>query len=168
MAKNNKIIATADNSTRVEAHTVPNKANQPFPGARPDPKNLMDPKEGQVIQKRHEFTSIAEQIAESHIAVGNYRIPSDKKLFPLDQDAAKRFVSRFFPYAKGGALFVDEPANEHELQFAEKRQKFLHGLGHRHVIVPRTTSPETLYNCMEQLKGVKNVDDSSNRSQKSA
>ncbi len=173
MARPKKTIIAVDDSmsaTKTDIHSgeiTPSKVEKKFPEGTPQPENLMKSKNEQVVQKRHVFMTIAEQLAEDHTWIGNYRIPADKKLYPHDKDAAKRFVSRIFPYAKGGPLYVDEPRNEHQEAWALERQKHLHSLGYRHVVIPMVTNAETLHNVASQLQNVKKqngMDHSSNRS----
>jgi len=75
-------------------------------------------------EKRQQFISVSDQIAESHFYFRNYRYPKGNELYPDALESDFRIVSKAYPYAKGGLLLVDEPRTEKEsLKMYEKQKK---------------------------------------------
>lgn len=84
---------------------------------------------------RKKFVSIDSQFAESNVIFRNYKFHNAHVVYPHVVDVDKRFVSKCYPYAKGGMLLVDEPRNEAEKKWALEKHAKLRELGFRHVIV---------------------------------
>lgn len=99
------------------------------------------------------FASMAERVAKSPIYHLNYKIPHAEKHYPIDIES--RFVSKFFPYAQGGPLYVDEPLTENQMIKAYDKQKLLKGMGLRSIVIlnpDKFKDLETAYSdCLEQL-----------------
>jgi len=81
------------------------------------------------------FTTLAAQVAGSNVYMRNW--------YP-DQFASRDrwpgrprmwYVSRYFPFAKGGPLLVDEPTTELEAEACREKQKALKKQGFRHVVI---------------------------------
>jgi hypothetical protein len=89
-----------------------------------------------------------ERITQDHTVVRNVKFPDADKYYPNSTQALFRFVSKFYPNAKGGPLWVDEPKNEGEIYRAYERQKVMKKIGLRHVVYEKDTSYENL---LEQL-----------------
>lgn len=97
---------------------------------------------------RGQFVTLSDHIAESDIFVRNFKFHEADKLYPDLAFVSYRFVTKMYPYAKRGVLFVDEPRNENEVLSAYHKQKQLKKLGYRHVVIERDS---TLFDCLEQL-----------------
>jgi hypothetical protein len=79
------------------------------------------------------FTSVAEKVARSSIYTTNWYYPGSQKDFPY-HERLKR-IDRYFPYAEGGPLLVDEPMDEAELALCERKRPKLKERGFRYVIL---------------------------------
>lgn len=84
---------------------------------------------------RKTFVSVDSQFAESNHLFRNYKYTNANTIFPHSVDADKRFVSKCYPYAKGGLLLVDEPKNDKERVVMLEKHKVLRKLGFRHVVL---------------------------------
>lgn len=79
--------------------------------------------------------SMAEKIANDKLYYRNYYYPGGKTEFP--EFPALQTVDKFFPYAEGGPLFVDEISRTTDQKLIEKKSELMKRLGHRYVaIVP--------------------------------
>lgn len=98
---------------------------------------------------KKQFTSIVEELVnDTSGLVLNVKFPGADEQYPDYQQALFRFVSKVYPNALGGPLYVDTPRNENEIYRAYERQKVMKQLGHRHIIVERDS---TLEHLLEQL-----------------
>jgi hypothetical protein len=99
------------------------------------------------------FATMAERVAKHHLYYLNHKIPDAEKHFPVD--IYSRFVSKYFPYAEGGPLYVDEPRNDDEMFKAYEKQKVLKKMGLRSIVIMRAEKfkdLETAFcDCLEQL-----------------
>ena len=100
------------------------------------------------VDARHRALAIADQIAESAVWFRNWKYPGADKLYPLDP--YMRFVDKYYPYAKGGPLLVDEPATELEYRKSLEKQVVLKRAGFRHIVI-RMLPATSLYEAREQL-----------------
>lgn len=91
------------------------------------------------------FLSLAEKVAKSTIYCRNWYSPSLQKTHPLD-DRVKRF-DKYFPYADGGALLVDEPMTPVDLAKCYAKRELL-PKGTRYIVIEEDA---TLYELLEQL-----------------
>lgn len=83
--------------------------------------------------RRHRFVATSDQIAESLHYQINWKWPESDKFFPNDPDM--RLVDKYYPYAKGGPLLVDEPRGKEAVDKAYKKQKVLKAQGLRHLVI---------------------------------
>lgn len=88
------------------------------------------------------------EIAKHPMFIRNMRVGEFEEVFPHNPEL--RTVSKYFPVAEGGPLFVDEVSHESlEPQFARKREA-MKAAGKRYLILRKTTD---LQDAMEQLTG---------------
>lgn len=80
-----------------------------------------------------QFRSISEKVAQSNVCVLNWVFPGAREEFPLEP--RMRSVKKYFPYAKGGPLLIDEPQRADEIAQCERRAKILAKLGFRYLII---------------------------------
>lgn len=66
-------------------------------------------------------------------AMRNFRIRDAEKHFP--HQPMMRTVEKYYPYAKGGPLLVDEPNTEREVTACQEKAKILKSLGYRYLIL---------------------------------
>jgi hypothetical protein len=82
------------------------------------------------------FRTVAEQVAESGFYYRGYSMGALKEKFSQTGYNPKLWtVSRYFPHAKGGPLYVVEPRSPSEAEEAAQKVKALRALGHRAVII---------------------------------
>lgn len=111
----------------------------------------MTPSHRRALQKyetKQEFIYPLERITQSKLFIMKVKFPGSDEAYPLPTQAMFRFVSKFYPYAAGGALYVDEPVNELEIHRAYERQKVMKRLHLRYLIVERDSTYDML---LEQL-----------------
>ncbi|OPZ24624.1 MAG: hypothetical protein BWZ03_00099 [bacterium ADurb.BinA186] len=113
------------------------------------------------------YRSIAEKLALHRIYMRNVVIDELKKAFPLKHQMWT--ISKVFPYAQGGKLFVDEPNGPYEMGISSAKEKVLRDLKFRLVVLkPMTTLEEAQQDLWEidqglvEIKGAANVMDNSN------
>ncbi len=112
----------------------------------------MTPSHRQALQKyeaKKEFLYPVERIAQDHVCIMNVKFPGADEAYPQPQEALFRFVSKVFPNAKGGPLYVDHPRNEREIYRAYERHKIMAKLKLRHIVAEKDSSYEDL---LEQLE----------------
>ena len=122
------------------------------------PKNMIqtqtDVKE--IVQERRlenlarknnpEYQSKADRLAESTIYHRNWKWPNADDYYPLRP--GMRLVDKYYPYARGGPLLVDEPEDIELIEACYYKQKILQKLGHRYVVLDKNTD---IMNALEQL-----------------
>lgn len=89
-----------------------------------------------------------EKIAQDKLLIMNIKYPGADEDFPFIQDVLMRFVTKVYPNAKGGALYVDEPRNETQSWRAWERHKKMKVRGLRHLVVEQDTE---YFSLLEQL-----------------
>lgn len=111
------------------------------------PKMETDQKEDMVkkIQARRQFKSLAERVAGDQLFYRNYYYPGSSSHFKEDH---MRCVDKYFPYAEGGGLYIDEPMLPHEEADCEKKRAAMKMLGLRYLIIKRNMNE---LDCIEAL-----------------
>jgi len=102
----------------------------------------------QKYESKQEFIYPVERIAGHKLFIRNTKFPGADSAYPEVQYALYRFVDKFYPYALGGPLYVDEPKNEQESYRAYEKHKVMLKLGLRHIVVEKDSTYEHL---LEQL-----------------
>lgn len=110
-------------------------------------------------QDRANLVSLADQVAGDTMFFRNYRWPDANKIYPDDVDAMMRFVSRYYPHAKEGPLYIDEPWNIREVNRCEEKRKHMKKLKLKYVVINKEYEIEddvivpatTLAEALEQL-----------------
>ena len=80
-----------------------------------------------------QWNSLAEKIAKDKLFYKNYYYAGGRQLFP--NNPKLQTVDKYFPYAEGGPLFIDELSyldNANEYAIKTKKMK---ELGHRYVAI---------------------------------
>src|SRR6185295_16506189 len=75
----------------------------------------------QNYESKKQFLYPVEKITEDHLFIRNVKYPGANEDFPCEQHALFRFVSKYYPNAKGGPIYVDEPRNTVEADRAWQR-----------------------------------------------
>lgn len=86
-----------------------------------------------IANHSRKFQTIAEEIAQDKFQERNHRWPGAKEAFPFNKILWT--VHKFFPYAQGGPLFVDEPTRKEKLDTYKIKQEAMKKLGHRYLIL---------------------------------
>lgn len=118
------------------------KGNQPPKGFK---KQL---KEVEIVLDPSHFRSLSEQVAQHRLYEKNKIFHDLKEAFPAKW--TMWHVDRYFPYAKGGPLAVDEPNHPADVVESFEKQKLLLSKGIRMVVL---TYGITLNQALEQLYG---------------
>lgn len=98
------------------------------------------------------FLGLAAKLAQDTQYTGNWRIPNALKHFPTDP--ILRTVEKYFPYAVGGPIYIDEPTDDVELEQCQKKAIALHEEGMRYFIITREMHDMEEHDALEQLRGV--------------
>lgn len=107
-----------------------------------------EPSKDQKVQARissQEIKPLAEQVAGHHFFQRNYYWPGGKQAFP--GQFRLHHVDKFFPFAEGGPLYVDEK-HDKDARDLEAKKAFMKKLGNRYLILSQNT---TLIEAMESL-----------------
>ncbi|HCW05855.1 MAG TPA: hypothetical protein DGG95_00625 [Cytophagales bacterium] len=99
----------------------------------------------QKILARQANKTLAEQVANHHFYYRNFYWPGGKQVFPSQY--RMHHVDKYFPYAEGGPLFVDEVEANDPRSFEEKKVA-MKKLGHRYLVI---TKDMTLLHAYEAL-----------------
>ncbi len=89
-----------------------------------------------------------EKVAKDKLVIMNIKYPGADDDYPAVQHVLFRFVTKMYPNAKGGPLYVDEPRNETESHRAWERHEKMKTRKLRHVVMERDTK---YYDLLEQL-----------------
>ena len=111
----------------------------------------------QRYESKKEFLYPVERIAQDHVCIMNVKFPGADEAYPEPQNALFRFVSKLFPNAKGGPLYVDQPKNDREVYRAYERHKVMAKLNLRHIISEKDSSYEDLLGQLQDCMPVKAV-----------
>lgn len=95
------------------------------------------------------WRSLAEKIAQSGLYKKGHFVPILKEAFPSNN--VMWHIDRFFPYAEGGPIFIDEPTREPDILESKLKQKLLRQNGFRVVVL---TPGITFDEAMLQLQGM--------------
>lgn len=85
------------------------------------------------IPQRKNLTSLAEKIANDTLFYRNHYYPGGKESFANNK--ALQTVDKYFPYAEGGPLFVDELSRLDSVKNYEAKKEVMKKLGHRYVAI---------------------------------
>lgn len=75
--------------------------------------------------------TVSDKLAESIVYHLSWKWPESAQDFP--DEPWMRHVKKHYPYAKGGALLVDEPVNEGEVHACERKRRVLEKHGYRYI-----------------------------------
>ena len=107
----------------------------------------------EIVKPSQEFKTLAEAVAKSSVFVRNWYLDELRQKFKY-MDRVKRF-DKFFPFARIGddmtattTLYVDEPANDQEVEVCYQKAKLMKDLGLNYVIIEKDT---VLFDALIQL-----------------
>jgi hypothetical protein len=138
-----KKVVIAPEASKAELRVSEVKDNQVQSGDEMTPAHRTALRKAEM---RQQFNTLADQIAEHCLYFRNWKFHGADQVFPKDPEA--RFVTKMYPYAKGGMLLVDEPRTEKQMLQAYERHKFFNKKKIRHIVIEADSS---LYDLLEQL-----------------
>ena len=86
-----------------------------------------------IAARSREFNTFAERIAQHKLFYKNHIWQGAREAFPFHP--ALRMVDRYFPYAEGGPLYIDEPSRVDDLKQYEPKIDAMKKLGHRYLLL---------------------------------
>jgi hypothetical protein len=99
------------------------------------------------LSRSKEWRSLAEELAKDKLYYKNHYYPGNKEF--MRDHPRMRFVDRYFPYAKGGPLYVDEPMDKDEIALCEKKRDFMKEHKLRYVIIEPKAEFQSLFEQLE-------------------
>lgn len=110
-------------------------------------KSADKPKERDVLD-RADLLGVSAEVAQDTLCNRNWPWKNARSHFPLDP--LMRTVDKFYPNAKGGPLYVDEPETEGDAKRYEKKRAVMKVEGLRYIVVTRDM---TAVDARKQLTG---------------
>ena len=98
------------------------------------------------IQARRNMFSLAERVAGDTYFHRNYYFEGSRDAFKEEPDL--QTVDRFFPYADGGPLYVDEPMTEFDEDNCEIKKEYMRANKFRYLVIKRGMNE---LDCVEAL-----------------
>lgn len=106
----------------------------------------LQPKEKRVMAanfREVQYSSRAEKLAKDSLYYRNHYYAGGKQIFP-DQPNLQT-VDKYFPYAEGGPLFIDELSLMDDKKAFELKTAKMKELGHRYIAIdPKMTDQDIL------------------------
>lgn len=130
-------------SRRVDVHALTEEQEQSIRDNVSSHKRAL-----QKYEAKQEFIYPIERITQDKTVIRNVKFPGADEAYPHAHQALMRFCTSFYPNAKGGPIYVDEPKNDQEIHRAYERHKVMMKNKIRHLIVEKDTTYEHL---LEQL-----------------
>lgn len=95
------------------------------------------------VQNKTKIGGRADLLAGDSLFLMKWEYKDAMKHFP--SDPYMRYVDRYYPYANGGPLLVDEPSLAHQEERSERKRKILKDLGYRFIVLkPSMTEVDEL------------------------
>lgn len=105
------------------------------------------------IAARQDFEGLAEQLANSREVELRYAYDGGEKHFDVESDPYLLIVDKYFPYAEGGPLLVDEPVQPHHRERCERKRPVLEALGLCYVVITPETTEEDAFMELDECRG---------------
>lgn len=100
-----------------------------------------------IIERKNKSKSVGDMVAGDSFYYLNWYYPGGREAWPQHNNL--RTVLKYYPFAEGGPLLVDEPRFHFEFEACEMKKKVLAELGYRYLVVrPKMTVEEAI----EELK----------------
>lgn len=97
------------------------------------------------------YLGLAAKIAKSTVYYGNKKFKNADKYFPVNP--LLRTVQKFFPYAEGGALYVDEPTDPQEERECGLKAAAIKKEGLRYIVITRDMHDMEETEALAELRG---------------
>ena len=129
--------------TKASARTIKHKPNS-------DPYALENSRSEQktlgLIVRSKELRTVADKLAGDREIRKNKIIDAIRVQYP--DKAYLWHIEKYYPYAEGGPLYIDEPVKEWELQECAEKVPLMKKLGLRYVVLKPHM---TMFEALEQL-----------------
>jgi hypothetical protein len=83
---------------------------------------------------QRKYLGIAAEVAQDTVYMSNTRWDNAEKHFPVDP--LLRTTDKYFPYAAGGALYIDQPSTAGEVRECKRKAEAMRKEGLRYCYVP--------------------------------
>jgi hypothetical protein len=105
----------------------------------------------QKVAARHAHGTLSDKIAGSDLVSRFWYFPFGRDAFPFDSNSW--YVEKYYPYAEGGPLCVDEPIDLEEIELCKKKARHLAECGIRYVYLTKAmTTDEAIAQLREHEK----------------
>lgn len=94
------------------------------------------------------YPTLAEKVAKSTIYVKNWYMPEMRVDRAYRYDDRMKRIDKFFPYAQGGPLLVDEPSDVAEAEKCYAKAIKAKEWGYRYIVIESDTD---FFGCLKQL-----------------
>lgn len=122
-----------ERKAKVKAYAHPVKRKEGYtsrPMTDKDQPQVLAEREAEIKSRR---LSLLELITKSSFYHLHHPWPNGKKIFSREPDMAR--VDRFYPYAEGGALYVDTPKLQPDIDKCDKKRPLMLKQGLRYIVV---------------------------------
>lgn len=99
-----------------------------------------------IAKQSRALQTVPEQIAQDKLCYRNHIWPGAKNSFPFHPKL--QTVDKYFPYADGGPLFVDELQHTDDKTKFDSKKEAMKTLGHRYLVM---TPGMTFHEALEEL-----------------
>jgi len=87
---------------------------------------------------RKDLSSIPDQLAGDKFHYVQYQLDALKPFFPDNYELV--LTDRYYPYAEGGALYIDEVMHDLDKRCLDQKKKIMKDLGLRYVVIKKGMS----------------------------
>lgn len=101
-------------------------------------------------RSKEDWRSLAERVAQHRLYKRHEHVPALKAAFPANRYMWS--VDKFFPYAQGGVLAVDEPQIKQDIEESRTKQAFLKSMGIRMVVLTHGTSYQDALDQLQKME----------------
>lgn len=86
-----------------------------------------------AAERAKSFSKLTDAVADSDMYSRNEPMPNAMELFPMDW--RMRYSDLYYPYAKGGPIFIDTPSAPYEIEMCEIKYRTYSAHGVRYTYV---------------------------------
>ena len=102
-----------------------------------------------IADHRAKNPTVSDQVAGDRFYYLNQYFPGGREAFP--GNVRMHVTHKYYPYAKGGPLYVDEPQWPFALEECKRKQVFLKSKGIRYVLIQPETTVEQAFEQLGEL-----------------
>ena len=136
---------------KAQARTIVPKGNSvPFTRLLSE-EEISEDRVSAIIARRANFESVPDKLTGDKLCSINWYYPGGREAFPYKPDC--RYVSRYYPNAKGGPLAIDTPNTPEELELSKLKVPHLEKAGVQfYIIDKKKTLEEMLFELGRDMK----------------